>query len=85
MVFRERLRREVVGKPRRVQEAVLGALEHARRLRCHGRAAPWQVPAMTPGELLREIKWRLDASSLDEVTAAARVLDRTRQGARGAR
>lgn len=40
---------------------------------------------MTSSELLREIKWRLDAASLEEATAAARVLDSARRRARGAR
>lgn len=33
---------------------------------------------MTRDELVREIKWRLDAAALPEVDAAARVLERAR-------
>jgi len=81
LVFRGRLRQEIVGLPRRAQRDVLRALEHARQLRLHGRAAAWTPPAMTAAELIREIKWRIDASSLAEVTAGVEVLDRARRAA----
>jgi len=60
-------------------------MEQARQKRLHGRTVPHQVPAMTSSELLREIKWQLDAASLEEATAAARVMDSARRRARGAR
>jgi hypothetical protein len=39
---------------------------------------------MTRDELIREVKWRLDSAGLDEVEAAARVIDRTARRGRGA-
>jgi hypothetical protein len=68
-----------VGAPRTVQRDVLRALEEARRARQHGPARPWIPPAMAGDELVREIKWRLDAAALAEVDAAARVLERARR------
>lgn len=86
LVLRERLRAQVVVGSRRQRQEVLHAMEQARQLRLRGRAVPWQVPAMTSSELLREIKWRLDAASLEETAAAARVLDSAgKRRARGAR
>lgn len=84
-MLRDRLRGEIVGRGHHQRQEVLRAMEKARQLRLHGRAAPWQAPAMTSSELLREIKWRLDSASLEEATAAARVLDSARRRARGAR
>jgi hypothetical protein len=34
---------------------------------------------MTRGELIREIKWRLDVAALTEVEAAARVFEQARR------
>jgi hypothetical protein len=76
LALRRRLRDAVVGTPRAVQRDVLRALEGARAVRQEGRAGPWTPPEMTGDELLREIKWRLDAAALGEVDAAALVLDR---------
>lgn len=76
LVLRDRLRDVVVGVPRRLQTEVLRALEAARQIRVEGRTRPWTPPTMTRDELVREIKWRLDAAGLDEVVAAARVMDR---------
>ncbi len=84
-MLRDRLRGEIVTRSHRQWQEVLSAMEQARQKRLHGRTAPWQARAMTSSELLREIKWRLDASSLEEATAAARVLDSARRRARGAR
>lgn len=84
-MLRDRLRGEIVVGNRRQRREVLRVMEQARQLRLHGRAVPYQVPEMTSSELLREIKWRLDAASLEEATAAARVLDSARRRARGAR
>ncbi len=86
LVLRGRLREEVVGLPRRAQRDVLCALEQARQLRLNGRVAAWAPPAMTAAELIREIKWRIDASSLEEVAAGVVVLDRaSRAAVRGRR
>ncbi|MDI6771695.1 MAG: hypothetical protein QME77_03815 [bacterium] len=85
LVLRDRLRGEIVVGSRRKRQEVLRAMEQARQLRLYGRAVPYQVPAMTSSELLREIKWRLDAASLEEATAAARVLHSARRRARCAR
>ncbi|MDR7417618.1 MAG: hypothetical protein QN178_01755 [Armatimonadota bacterium] len=74
--LRSHLRGAIVDAPRQVQRAVLQALEAARQSRLEGRARPWDPPAMTRDEIIREVKWRLDAAGLDEVAAAARVLDR---------
>ncbi|MDR7542853.1 MAG: hypothetical protein QN120_01230 [Armatimonadota bacterium] len=76
LVLRSRLRGAVVAAPRAVRREVLGALEAARQRRQYGRARPWTPPEMTGDELIREIKWRLDAADLQEVDAAARVLER---------
>lgn len=40
---------------------------------------------MTGDELIREIKWRLDAADLQEVDAAARVLERANRRIAAAR
>jgi hypothetical protein len=79
LVLRGRLREEIVGLPRQAQRDVLQALERARQQRLHGKAAPWTPPAMTAAELIREIKWRIDAAALPEVVAGAAVLDRARR------
>lgn len=79
LVLRSRLRDGIVGLPRRAQRDVLQALEHARQLRLLGTMTPWTPPAMTSAELIRELKWRIDAASLPEVTAGAAVLDRARR------
>jgi hypothetical protein len=38
---------------------------------------------MTAAELIREIKWRIDAAALPEVVAGAAVLDRAHKVASG--
>ncbi|MGH2403558.1 MAG: hypothetical protein ACRDGN_03755 [bacterium] len=81
LVLRERLRDQVVGLPRDLQHEVLRALEAARHLRLHGSAAVRTPPQMTAAESLREIKWRVEAASLAELTAAASALDRVRRKA----
>lgn len=81
LVLRTRVRDGIVGAPRAVQRDVLRALEEARRLRLEGRAESWIPPAMAPGELIREIKWRIDVASLHEAGAAARALDRAARDA----
>jgi hypothetical protein len=78
LVLRSRLRDEIVGLPRHIQREVLAALERGRRQRPHGQEKDWSPPAMTPGELIREIKWRVDAAPLADCVAAAMVLDRAR-------
>lgn len=79
LVLRGRLREAIVGVPRTIQRDVLRAIEEARRARQRGPAGPWIPPAMAGDELVREIKWRLDAAALAEVDAAARVLERARR------
>jgi hypothetical protein len=76
LTLRSRLRAAIVGAPRRVQRDVLQTMETARQARQEGRARPWVPPEMTRDEVIREIKWRLDAAGLDEVDAAARVIAR---------
>lgn len=76
LVLRSRLREAVVGLPRQVQREVLRALEEARLQREHGRTLPWSPPAMGTGELIREIKWRVDVAPLAELDAGARALER---------
>ncbi|MDR7483435.1 MAG: hypothetical protein QN183_13340 [Armatimonadota bacterium] len=77
--LRRRLRDEAVDLPRDVLREVLYAIEQTRRLRLGPHRSPWAAAQMSRGELLREIKWRLDVAALPELTAAARVLDRIRQ------
>jgi hypothetical protein len=81
LVLRSRVRDRIVDAPRAVQREVLRSLEEARRLRLDGRVESWTPPALAPGELLREIKWRIDVASLPEADAAARVLDRAARDA----
>jgi hypothetical protein len=81
LVLRSRLREEIVGLPRGVQRDVLRALERARQLRLNGQTPPWFPPAMTSAELIREIKWRIDAAALPEMAAGAAVVDRARKRA----
>jgi hypothetical protein len=76
LVLRERLRGAVVGAPRSVQIEVLQALEAGRQARVEGRTWSWAPPAMTRDELIREIKWRLEAAGISEVDAAAHAVDR---------
>ena len=76
LLLRRRIRDEIVRLPRALQREVLRALEEARQRRLHGRVASWTPPEMTAAELIREIKWRIDAASLAEATAGARALDR---------
>jgi hypothetical protein len=83
-VLRSRLREAIVGVPRAVQREVLQAIETARESRQTGRSHAWTPPEMTRDELIREVKWRLDSAGLDEVEAAARVIDRTARRGRGA-
>lgn len=79
LVLRGRLRETIIGAPRAIQRDVLRALEEARQARQHGLARPWIPPDMAGDELVREIKWRLEAASLAEVDAAARVMERARR------
>jgi hypothetical protein len=79
LALRSRLRAEIVGAPRRVQRDVLEMMEAARQARQDGRVRRWVAPEMTRDEVIREIKWRLDAAGLDEVDAAARVMARARR------
>lgn len=81
LVLRGRVRDRIMGASRALQREVLRALEEARRLRLEGRVESWTPPAMAPGELLREIKWRIDVASLHEADAAARMLDRAARDA----
>jgi len=80
-LLRRRLRDELVGLPRARQREVLLALARARQLRLQGAATGPAPPEMTPAELRREIKWRIDAADLTELEAGARVLDRARRAA----
>jgi hypothetical protein len=81
LVLRDRLRASIVGLPRAEQREVLRALETARQMRQEGHTRSWTPPEMTRNEIIREIKWRLDAASLVEVEAAVRVLDRAERRA----
>ncbi len=85
LLLRERLRTAIVTASRRQRQEVLAAMELARQKRLGGRTVPWQAPEMAPSELLREIKWRLDISSLEEAGAAARALESGGRRTRGAR
>ena len=82
-MLRGRLREAIVGVPRAVQGEVLQAIEAARQVRQEERARVWTPPEMTRDEVIREIKWRLDTAGLDEVNAAARVIDRAGRRGRG--
>jgi hypothetical protein len=81
ILLRRRIRDEIVGLPRDLQHEVLRALERARHQRLHGTDPPRTPPQMTAAEILREIKWRIDAASLTELNAAAWALDRVRRKA----
>ena len=80
-LLRRQIRDELFGLPRERQREVLHALNRARQLRLHGRAAAPAPPEMTPAELRREIKWRLEAAGLAELEAAARALGRAKRAA----
>lgn len=80
--LRHRLRHEAADVPRDVLREILYAIEQTRRWRLGPDRAPWAPAQMSRAELLRELKWRLDVAALPELTAAARVLDRTRQARR---
>jgi hypothetical protein len=80
--LRRRLRDEVVDVPRHLLREVLYAIEQTRRWRLGPPQPPWAPAQMSRGELLREIKWRLEVAALPELTAAARVLERIRQARR---
>jgi hypothetical protein len=77
--LRRRLRDELVRLPRARQRDVLLALARARHARLHAAAAVPVPPEMTPAELRRELKWRIDAAGLAELEAGARVLDRAQR------
>ncbi|MGQ0569965.1 MAG: hypothetical protein ACT4P5_10625 [Armatimonadota bacterium] len=79
LVLRSQLRDGIVGLARRAQREILEALEEARQLRLYGRARTSAPPAMATDELIREIKWRIDAASLSELSAGARVLERAKR------
>ncbi|MCL6553587.1 MAG: hypothetical protein K6W08_10785 [Firmicutes bacterium] len=81
--LRRRLRHEIVAIPRDQLREVLYALEQTRRWR-HA-PPPWAPAEMSRGEILRELKWRLDVAALPELVAAARVLDRIQQARAAAR
>jgi hypothetical protein len=81
LVLRTRLRESVVGLPRAAMRDVLMALERARR----AAGAPEAIPEMTAGELLRELKWRLDTAGTVELEAAAAALERARRAVARAR
>ncbi|MDR7555617.1 MAG: hypothetical protein QN157_08425 [Armatimonadota bacterium] len=83
--LRRRLRDEIVAIPRDLLREVLYALEQTRRWRYQPSPPPWAPAEMSRGELLRELKWRLDVAALPELVAAARVLDRIQQTRRRAR
>ncbi len=82
--LRRRLRNEIVAIPRELLREVLYALEQTRRWRHQPSPPPWAPAQMSRGELLRELKWRLDVAALPELVAAARVLDRIQQTRRRA-
>jgi hypothetical protein len=82
--LRRRLRDEIVAIPRDQLREVLYALEQTRRWR-HAPPPPWAPAEMSRGEILRELKWRLDVAALPELVAAARVLDRIQQARAAAR
>jgi hypothetical protein len=73
--LRRRLRDELVRLPRARQRDVLLALARARQTRLHTGAGVPLPPEMTPAEMRREIKWRIDAAGLAELDAGVRVLD----------
>lgn len=79
--LRERLRDGIIGLHREAQRDVLRALGEARRRRLGSHGNAWEPPAMTPAELIREIRWRVDAAPLDELTAAAAALERAKERA----
>ena len=77
--WRRRLRDEIVALPRVGQREVLGAIETARRHRLSGlHAAPIAVE-MSRAELIRQLKWRIDAAGLGESAAGIRALDRAQR------
>ncbi|MBI3997997.1 MAG: hypothetical protein HY355_03110 [Armatimonadetes bacterium] len=79
--LRGRIREAIVHLPRAGQREVLRAMEQARHARLYGRETPWTPPEMTSAELVREIKWRLDAASLAEVQAGVNAIARARRAA----
>ena len=77
--WRRRLRDEIVALPRVGQREVLGAIEEARRSRLSGTQAARTPPEMSRAELIRRLKWRIDAAGLEESAAGVRALDRARR------
>jgi hypothetical protein len=74
LVLRARLRETAVGLPRAALHETLVAMEQARQGR-----PPRPIAAMTGGELLRELKWRLQTASAAELRAAAAIVERARR------
>jgi hypothetical protein len=74
LVLRARLRETAVGLPRAALHATLVAMEQARAGR-----PPRPIAAMTGGELLRELKWRLETASATELRAGAASVERARR------
>jgi hypothetical protein len=83
LVLRERVRRDIVGAPRPVLRNVLSALEQSRQRRTTGGVRGRVPPEATLAELVREIRWRIDAAPLADAAAAAAVLDRAARRGRG--
>jgi hypothetical protein len=82
--WRRRLRDEIVRLPRAWQLRVLSAIEGARRRRLAGPPAARFPLEMGRAELIRWLKWRIDAAGVEESAAGIRALDRARR-ARAAR
>ena len=76
---RRRLRDEIVALPRVGQREVLGAIEESRRYRLSGTQAARTPPEMSRAELIRRLKWRIDAAGLEESAAGVRALDRAKR------
>ncbi|MDR7512241.1 MAG: hypothetical protein QN147_09525 [Armatimonadota bacterium] len=74
LVLRARLRETAVGLPRAALHAALVAMEQA-----HAGRPPRPVALMTGGELLRELKWRLETASPAELRAGAASVERARR------
>ena len=77
--WRRRLRDEIVALPRVGQREVLGAIEAARRNRLSGRQEAPIAVEMGRAEIIRQLKWRIDAAGLEESAAGIRALDRAQR------
>jgi len=83
LVWRRRLRDEIVRLPRVWQREVLGAVEEARRHRLSTSQPVGTPMEMGRAELIRRLKWRIDAAGLEESAAGVRALDRASRARAG--